>query len=315
MKTLFVFLLLAISAQAEIRDIMAGLWPDSIVENTQLDSNEVILHFNFQNVDFKNGGTVTYSIDVLEDVFKKGREELKLTTTAGYHNLQLFYNSEHFEIYTSVNVQGQKEYYYTVHFQNSERPVMTRKPVIYLYPEETIDVDVEVNISEGDNAFFYPFYNEGWTVTAAPDGELTIGEETFNYLFWEVDQSDHLASISDRKGFVVEGTNALAFLEEKLTKVGLTSTEKADFITYWGPILAQNDKNFVRFEWNDACDKFATLEISPKPDNIYRLYIFTTPIQANLPTTPQELPTFDRSGFTVIEWGGQVSNTKIDPSL
>ena len=315
MKTLFVLLLLATISNAEAIDRAAGLWPDSIVENTKLDSNEVMLHFSFPNVDFKSGGKVTYSIDEIEGVFKKKGNNLKLKTTPGYHQMQLFYNSKHFEIYTSVNVQAQKEYYYTVHFRDSERPVMTRKPVIYLYPEETTKVEVEVNITEGENAFFYPFYDESWTVTASPEGELAIGEETFNYLFWEVDQPDHLATVTDNKGFIVEGSNALSFLEDKLTKVGLTSEEKADFITYWGPILAKNDKNFVRFEWNEACDKFATLNITPKPDNIYRLYIFTAPIQSSLSTTPQELPTFDRTGFNVIEWGGQVSNTKIDPSL
>ena len=47
------------------------------------------------------------------------------------------------------------------------------KPVIYLYPEETTDCYVSIDL-EGTITCTYPSYNEeyGWHITAAPDGTL-----------------------------------------------------------------------------------------------------------------------------------------------
>ncbi len=57
----------------------------------------------------------------------------------------------------------------------------------------------------------------------------------------------------------------------------------------------------------EDCDRFATLEIEPKPDKIGRIHLLWKPVQnpavlAKL--TPQVLTPIDRSGFTLIEWGG-----------
>ena len=63
---------------------------------------------------------------------------------------------------------------------------MSAKPVIYLYPEQTEEVSVELEY-DGDLTCTYPEYNGGWQVTAYPDGTLTDQEtgKTYNYLFWE----------------------------------------------------------------------------------------------------------------------------------
>ena len=43
------------------------------------------------------------------------------------------------------------------------------KPVIYLYPEEETQVSVQLAL-DGGLTCTYPAYQNGWTVTAAPDG-------------------------------------------------------------------------------------------------------------------------------------------------
>ena len=48
-------------------------------------------------------------------------------------------------------------------------------------------------------------------------------------------------------GFFVGSDQVVSFLEKKLTDAGLSSKEQADFITFWGPKLAQNELNFVHF--------------------------------------------------------------------
>jgi hypothetical protein len=63
------------------------------------------------------------------------------------------------------------------------------KPVIYLYPETTTDVTVELDY-DGTLIADYPPYDEtlgGWRVTAQSDSTLinhTDGRE-YSYLFWE----------------------------------------------------------------------------------------------------------------------------------
>ena len=46
------------------------------------------------------------------------------------------------------------------------------KPVLYLYPEEETLVTVRLD-SDFRLTTTYPAYEDGWTVTAAPDGTLT----------------------------------------------------------------------------------------------------------------------------------------------
>ena len=59
------------------------------------------------------------------------------------------------------------------------------KPVVYLYPEEETQVTVQLDYA-GELTCTYPAYNDGWTVTASPDGTLTDGEgQTYSYLYWE----------------------------------------------------------------------------------------------------------------------------------
>jgi hypothetical protein len=46
------------------------------------------------------------------------------------------------------------------------------KPVIYLYPQETTEIRVKLDY-DGILTCTYPRYENGWTVTAQPDGTLT----------------------------------------------------------------------------------------------------------------------------------------------
>lgn len=255
--------------------------------------------------------TVQYSIDGLESTMALENGHITIQTTPGVHNFMFYINDNYYELISDIlEIQPQSRSYYYANLTQYPNPgldAITYKPVIYLYPEVETEVNVKLEI-DGNAPFYYPEYHNGWKVLAKPNGELKIDDENLRYLFWEAHQKDHLASIDLKKGFIVNGSDALSFLESKLTEVGFTSAEKADFITFWGPQIAQNNKNFVRFEWNEVCDKFARIDITPTPDHLYRFYIFISPIEAEIEVSPQDLPSFTRNGFTVLEWGGQRSN-------
>ena len=67
--------------------------------------------------------------------------------------------------------------YFTV-FANAQT-TDKRKPVIYLYPEETTEVTVKLDF-KGKLTSTYPAYENGWKVTAQPDGTLTDADSMAN---------------------------------------------------------------------------------------------------------------------------------------
>ena len=60
------------------------------------------------------------------------------------------------------------------------------KPAVYLYPESSINVNVKLAL-RGPLTFSIPNYNpnNGWNVTANPNGTITSTGENYDYLFWE----------------------------------------------------------------------------------------------------------------------------------
>ena len=90
-------------------------------------------------------------------------------------------------------------------------PNAAYKPVIYLYPEKEMQVSVDLTL-DGKLTCTYPAYNNGWNVTATPDGTLTdTNGKTYNYLYWEgVSRTEYDFS----QGFCVPGRDTAAFLED-----------------------------------------------------------------------------------------------------
>ena len=174
------------------------------------------------------------------------------------------------------------------------------KPVIYLYPEEETEVTVCLDL-DGDLTCTYPAYDGGWTVTAQPGGILTdaVGQ-TYNYLYWEgVTSTEYDFS----QGFCVPGEDTAAFLEDALARLGLTRREANEFIVYWLPRMEPNPYNLISFQ-SAAYTDHARLTISPEPDSLLRVFMAWQPLDAKTDIPAQDLPASDRTGFTVVEWGG-----------
>ena len=174
------------------------------------------------------------------------------------------------------------------------------KPVIYLYPEETTRVTVELELP-GQLTCTYPAYQDGWTVTAAPDGTLTDERgQTYNYLYWE---GETATEYDLSEGFCIAGADTAVFLEEALAQLGLTRREANEFIVYWLPQMEQNPYNLITFQQEGYTD-LAKLTVTPAPDSVLRVFMTWKPLDKPVDIPAQTLPTFDRSGFTVVEWGG-----------
>ena len=179
-----------------------------------------------------------------------------------------------------------------------------RKPVIYLYPEEEAQVTVNLDF-DGKLTSTYPAYGDGWTVTARPDGTLTDENGREYYcLFWE--------GISPREydfssGFCVAGADTAAFLEDALAQLGLTQREANEFIIYWLPRMEGNAYNLISFQGAAYTDG-AQLDIDPAPDTLIRVFMAWRRLDQPEQIMPQELKPVERTGFTVVEWGGAEVN-------
>jgi len=185
-----------------------------------------------------------------------------------------------------------------------DEPAAPEKPVIYLYPEEETEVSVELDFN-GRLTSTYPAYNGAWNVTAKPDGTL-LGEDGREYycLFWE---GESYVNYEIEQGFVVPGNETEKFLEESLRKLGLTDKEANEFIIYWLPRLENNPYNLISFLGDQYTDN-AELNISPAPDSVLRVFMVYEALEEPIDIPGQELEFTERTGFTLVEWGGAEIN-------
>ncbi len=105
------------------------------------------------------------------------------------------------------------------------------------------------------------------------------------------------------KGFCVAGADTAGFLRKTLSGIGLTPKEYNEFIVYWLPKMQGNPYNLISFQSERYTDG-AKLTIDPKPDSELRVFMAWKPLNRAQPIEPQTFPSFERDGFTVVEWGG-----------
>lgn len=175
------------------------------------------------------------------------------------------------------------------------------KPVIYLYPEEETKVTVKLDFN-GKLTSTYPAYKNGWDVLAKPDGTLAdpaTGREYY-CLFWEGISN---VPYDFSEGFVVAGSDTEQFLEDALKKLGLTDKEANEFIIYWLPRMAGNPYNLISFQQETYTDN-AALTVEPAPDTVLRIFMTFKPLEESIEIPAQKLESPQRTGFTLVEWGG-----------
>ena len=135
-----------------------------------------------------------------------------------------------------------------------------------------------------------------------PDGTLinaADGKE-YSYLFWEGTSN---IDYDLTHGYVVKGADTAAFLQSTLSRIGLLPREYNEFIVYWLPYMEQNPFNLITFQ-TEAYTANAQLTIVPKPDSVLRVFMAFRALDAWMDVEAPVLPQFERTGFTVVEWGG-----------
>ena len=178
------------------------------------------------------------------------------------------------------------------------------KPNIYLYPEEKTDVMVNLDF-QGKIFADYPEYNneiKWWEVEAHPNGKIinkADGNE-YSYLFWE--GNNYTVDWNINTWFVIPWEQTRDFLQEILPKMGLIPKEYNEFIVYWYPLIQNNPYNLIYFAEKEYTD-LAPLSTIPKYDSMLRVFMVVKPLIDPIDIDPQKIKSFNRKGFTVVEWG------------
>jgi hypothetical protein len=168
-----------------------------------------------------------------------------------------------------------------------EQGDMNYKPVIYLYPEESMDISVQLNFEKRIFTTIYPKFNgkNTWNVHAKPNGDILIKDKTYPYLFWEAESYNPQET---NEGFIVTEENAEKFLEEKLDILGLNEKEKTDFITYWLPVLLRNKLSLCSFQSKKFFNNIE-LNVTPKPDSMIRVFLTIKKLERPINIREQKL--------------------------
>ena len=178
-----------------------------------------------------------------------------------------------------------------------------KKPVIYVYNQEqdTISISLEY---KGELTSTYPELDESWEVVADSEGKITdvINGRNYSYLFYE-GLADYTVDYIDY-GYTIQTDTIVTFLENTLDQIGFNYKESNDFITFWLPELQAKDYVVLRFLFNDECDRYSKLKITPKPDTEIRLMMEFTSLENPIQVDAQELIEMKRKPYTVVEWGG-----------
>lgn len=181
-------------------------------------------------------------------------------------------------------------------------PLVCYKPIIYLYPTKALDLTLKFE-DPSRLITTYPKYNDGWQMHVDVDSTITIDNRSYYALFFD-EKANYLSSFTE--GFYVEKEDAYKFLEAALDQMGFNYKEANEFMMFWLPILEQNEKSLVYFEQTEERNNECPLIITEDVDTYLRVIIHIKQVDSFVDIKPQELEHVERSGFTLVEWGGVI---------
>ncbi|HZJ18461.1 MAG TPA: hypothetical protein VFD45_02480 [Patescibacteria group bacterium] len=186
------------------------------------------------------------------------------------------------------------------------------KPAIYLYPQKTEEVNVKIN-TKGVLTLTIPSYpKNGWTVIADKEGLITLGENTYPYLYYESKIPDSLVK-KPQKGYVVEENELGALFNDILPRLGLNEKESKEFKEYWERVLPNSPYYFVGIMTKNELDQIEPISFAPSPDVFIRVRLYFEALAKKVNIEEPVIIIPQRKGFTAVEWGGMVKTDKENP--
>lgn len=180
------------------------------------------------------------------------------------------------------------------------------KPNIYIYSNR--DMAVNVKLSQyGKITKSIPLYDKynGWDANIFNGSINGIND----YLFYEALVPDK--GFQKEKGWIINGSTGGNSLEKDLSRIvdlyGFNAKEKKDLLEYWCNKLDSKTAYAVFPQDTTIVDNIMPVDISPSPDNIFRIWFYFSPLCGKTGiTAPDKIESIQRSDYTVVEWGGLV---------
>ncbi len=185
------------------------------------------------------------------------------------------------------------------------QPPAMCEPVVYIYDDQqraiTLQIDPAIELFKS-----VPKRPASgvWRVSGDADGQVRdlVTGAVHPYLFWEGQwhPADFPAS-----GTQVAGSQLRQHLTEVSPRLGLQGREIDEFVGSWAPRLEHEACVSVAFHDRTTIDAMAPMRIEPEPSVVIRVMLDVVPCRDApdlLPVVWAPVP--QRSGFTVVEWGG-----------
>ncbi|WP_309891101.1 SH3 domain-containing protein [Archangium sp.] len=195
-------------------------------------------------------------------------------------------------------------------------PPCMAEPIVYFYPERPMHVRYtlapEVRVARAEPLA----RGNAWTFLATPRGVLEEvdaapgrARRTFKHLFWE---GTSVRFSPPTEGVCIPGSRTSEYFREVLPRLGLRPHELEDFLTAWVPRMEGAAFNVIGFHPREVVDLLAPVQVSPPPAHMIRILMDATPVEEcpalEAPVLPEAVPA--REGFTVVEWGGVLRESR-----
>ena len=145
-----------------------------------------------------------------------------------------------------------------------------------------------------------PEYGDGWEVAVDSAGRI---DGTWDYLFYEIAMR---GAPRIPVGWCLPWDGLTAGLESIITDLGLVASEKEDFLTYWMSRLPRREFYEINPVTGADLEAWVKLKVVPTPDSNLRFWLFFRGIDEAVELQEPVIPAFERTGTTVVEWGGAV---------
>jgi hypothetical protein len=184
-----------------------------------------------------------------------------------------------------------------------EIPILA-EPLIYIYGNSGIRVNLKL-CSNLVHRASWPEYGDGWEIQLLGNGLMwdLKSSKKVGSLFWE----GFAGPIPPLKhGWMVTPSEVTPLLRKILPLYGLNYRESAAFIKYWSKVLTQAPFYRIEIIPSQWLEEICPLEITPKPEQLLRVYLRAYPKLEFEQITPPPLPSkpSSRPSYTVVEWGG-----------
>jgi hypothetical protein len=190
-------------------------------------------------------------------------------------------------------------------------------PSLYLYPEQKQEVVVKLDVrGQGVMTSSIPPYNDGWHTLvdpAQPYSRITLkyappfDNVPVGFLdYHAIREGDW----QEEEGWAVARRDVRTLLSDVLDQIGCNAIEREDYLHIVPRVIEEKYPNeatrlLALPQVGRIVDDSVGLDVQPKPDSVYRLWIYFKELGAKekAEVRAPKLPKIRRTGFHVVELG------------